>query len=1056
MSGRFITRMQVVKCDGRRERVSFDKILTRIESICDKLDLDRIDTFQVTKETIQGLRDGITTAEIDQYSSIKCAEKIQDDPQYDRLAAGLSISRLHKMTPSTFREATEKLFNNLDHQGNHNPLVTHQYHDFVMKHIDAIEAALDYERDYSFDFFGIKTLERSYLMKVNIDCGNKKILERPQHMFMRVSLAIHLDDIDAALETYDYMSRKYFTHASPTLYNAGTKTPQLSSCFLFQSEDSLHGIFNTISDAAQVSKYAGGIGIAINNIRANGSQIRSTNGTSDGIIPMIRVLNSVGRYVNQSGRRNGAIAVYVEPWHADIYEFCDLRKNLGDEEQRARDTFIALWIPDLFMKRVKAEDYWSLMCPNECPNLTTTYGDEFEKLYTQYEAEGRYKRRVKAEDLWYHILSSQLETGMPYMLYKDNVNRQSNQQNLGTIQCSNLCVSGDTYVMTRKGQFPIATLLGQYIDVWNGREWSNVLICQTGINQELVRVQLSNGSHLDCTLHHRFFLEDGREVQTKHLSVGDILLDYHLPDHIDPADEVTSDDVLPLNDTSDAIIAWFSQYVDNNATYDIDNMSFHALDEDKSFLLRIRLMLHNIGVDSEIRSVNDKWQLYIDHVSTYALYEKGLHSRHFTELPTIIPSQRHRVFVTNIQTLENHGTTYCFTEPIRHMGMFNGILTGQCSEIVEYTSPSETAVCNLNSICLPRFINDDGTIDYETLCYVAQICTRNLNKIIDINFYPTESTKRSNLMHRPIGVGVQGLADVYYKLGIPFDSDEARDINKRLFETIYYGCLKASMELAKQHGPYSSFDGSPFSKGILQYHMWGLTEDDLLMNFDWPTLIGDIKKYGTRNSLLTALMPTASTSQIMGNAESFEPRTTNIYTRTTLAGEFVIVNRYLIENLISLGIWNKEIRDELVFDNGSIANITEVPTHIKEVFKTGFEMKTKPILQQAVERGPFIDQSQSMNIFSRNPDFHMLTSSHFFGWSNRIKTGMYYLRTQPAVNPIKFGLDALTIRRINKKRAQSVAADNTSNVSDEDDDNTVLSQNGHYIPEPKECEMCSG
>lgn len=799
--------MQVVKQDGRKENVSFDKILRRIEILCTRLALTRVDAVEVAKDTINGLYNGITTEEIDHFASAICAEKIRDDPQYDKLATGLCISRLHKNTSKDFLVVTNRLYEN----GDKGHLVTKEYLDYVTFHIDKIQAALNYMRDYDFDYFGIKTLERAYLFRTrsdtpidntivkNTQTGKKlkldtkkeqiiqkkfgTIVERPQHLFMRVAIALNMDNLDHALETYELMSQRYFIFGSPTLYNAGSCWPQLSSCYLLKMDDSLDAIFELINEVAQISKRAGGIGISISDIRAHGSAIRGTNGHSDGIIPMIQVLNQVGRYVNQSGRRNGAIAVYIEPWHADVFPFCELRKNTGAEEMRARDIFLALWIPDLFMKRVQDDALWSLMCPDECPGLTKVYGEEFTKLYEKYEASGKYRKQIRAKELWFHILSMQIESGMPYMLYKDNINRQSNQMNIGVIQSSNLC-----------------------------------------------------------------------------------------------------------------------------------------------------------------------------------------------------------------------------------------------SEIVEYSDSNEIAVCNLSSLCLPRFV-EDNHYNYDKLRYVAQVATRNLNKVIDINYYPSDKAKQSNFKHRPIGVGVQGLADVYCMLDVPFDSEEARVINRKIFETIYFGCLTESNNLAKIYGPYETFwhnGGCPFSKGLLQYHLWGHESDYLLTDNDWDGLISSIKKYGTRNSLLTTAMPTASTSQLMSNSEAIEPITQNIYTRTTLAGEFVVINKYLVERLIKLGLWNKETQNELMYDKGSIQNISTIPDHIKAVYKTAFEMKTKPIVQQSIERGPFIDQTQSLNLFCKIPDFEMLTSAQFYGWKNKIKTGMYYLRTQPAVDPIEFGMDqeiidAIELKRGNKK-----------------------------------------
>jgi len=806
--------VQVLKNDGSLESVSFDKILRRIDILCKKMNLNRIDVIEVAQDTIGGLFNGISTEEIDHFTAVNCAEKIRDDPQYDTLAAGLCISRLHKMTNDDFMKVTDQLYFNKDDQDKLNPLVTKAYYDYVCANIDKIQPHLDYDKDYDFDYFGFKTLERAYLQRsrtkiVAPQIDNKDIvkirnekskrahlkekeikmrygttIERPQHLWMRVALSLNMDNIDEAIETYRGLSERTFIFGSPTLYNSGSKWNQMSSCFLLKMGDSIEQIYDTIKDVALISKRAGGIGISMSDIRASGSIIRGTNGTSSGPIPFIQELNWTGRAVNQGGRRNGAIAIYIEPWHSDIFHFCELRSNKGQEDSRARDIFLALWINDLFMKRVRDNKMWSLMCPDECPGLTQSFGDEFEALYEKYERDGKYKRQVPATELWFHIITCQIETGMPYMCFKDNANRQSNHQNLGVIQSSNLC-----------------------------------------------------------------------------------------------------------------------------------------------------------------------------------------------------------------------------------------------SEIMEYTNVDEIAVCNLASICLPKFITLDidnkPVFDYNKLVYVAGLLTANLNKVIDNNYYPVEKAKLSNLKHRPIGLGVQGLADVFCIFDVSYDSDEARILNRKIFESIYYGSVKKSIELAKRDGPYSTFKingGSPFSHGKLQFHLWNLDKDKLLMGFDWDTVINDIQVYGIRNSLLTTVMPTASTSQIMGNSECTEPIATNVYTRSTLAGEFTICNKYLVNKLISLGLWNSTIRDELLFDKGSVQQMMDIPDSVKAVYKTAYELKNKPIIQQSIERGPFIDQSQSLNLFCKTPDFDMLTSCHFYTWGNKLKTGLYYLRTQPAVDPIQFGLDAEIINDIKKRR----------------------------------------
>lgn len=706
-----------------------------------------------------------------------CASLMTYHPDYNKIASRISVERLHKATPENYKEVIHYLYYNYDDKDEHHPLITKNMYDIVQQNYEKIQNVLDFNNDYKFDYFGLRTLERSYLFRIhNTNVKEKKgekkgqIIERPQHLIMRVALGIHGENLDDAFETYKLISHKYFTQATPTLFNAGTNRPQLSSCFLFTFEDNIEQIFETISDVAFISKWAGGIGISLTPIRAKGSLIRGTNGTSDGIIPLCTMINKLGKYINQGGKRNGSIATFIEPWHSDIYDFCELRKNTGDENLRARDLFLGLWVPDLFMKRVLEDGVWSLMCPDECPGLIDAVGDDFEKLYTKYENEKKYKRQVRAINLWYHIMECQIETGIPYMLFKDHANRKSNQQNLGTIRSSNLC----------------------------------------------------------C-------------------------------------------------------------------------------------------------------------------------------------------------------------------------------------EIIEYTSKDEQAVCNLASICLPSFLKYvDGKYeyDYDKLQYVTRVIVRNLNKIIDINYYPTSKTSNSNLKHRPIGIGVQGLADLFNKLELPFGSDESKLLNKKIFETIYYSCVDESCKLAKLYGKYSSFENSPFSRGELQWHLWGLKESDLLMGFDWKTLIEDVKKYGTRNSLLTTIMPTASTAQIMGCSEAIEPYMSNIFTRATLAGEFPVINENLINTLIKNNLWSESMRKKIVLHMGSIQKIKEIPQYIKETYKTAFEIYQKDIITLSSERGPFIDQSQSLNLFMDQSNFDVLSNCHIYSWESGLKTGMYYLRSKPGVNPTQFGIDA--------------------------------------------------
>lgn len=785
--------MRVLKRNGSFEEVSFDKVLNRIRNLSSDLN---VDIFDVSQKVCGRIYDNVKTSELDELAAHICSSLMLDHPDYGVLASRIIISNHQKNTSPSFSETVQIMYDNVDNSGNKNPLVSEQLYKVVMKNKEKINNYIDYSRDFKFDYFGFKTLERSYLMRVD-----GVIVERPQHMFMRVAIGIHGQDLKDALQTYDLMSQKYFTHATPTLFNAGTPRPQCSSCFLVSSNgDSIDEIFDTVKDCALISKYSGGIGVHISDIRSKGSRIRGTNGTSTGIVPMLRVYNNVARYVNQSGRRNGSIAVYLEPWHADVESFLDLRKNHGNEEDRTRDLFLALWIPDLFMERVKTGGTWSLMCPDQCKKLNECYGEEFVTLYEDYEKEGRFLKQVNAQDLWFKILESQIETGTPYLLYKDAANRKSNQQNLGTIKSSNLC-----------------------------------------------------------------------------------------------------------------------------------------------------------------------------------------------------------------------------------------------SEIIEYSSPDECAVCNLASICLPTYIQD-GVYNFAKLHEISKVITKNLNKIIDLNFYPIEKARVSNLKHRPIGIGVQGLADVFAIMKMPFDSPEAAQLNKDIFETIYHGAVEASLEIAKRRheyaqealergpdersaelvtylkfneydprpeskypGAYVSFDGSPASMGKLQFDLWGASQSN--DRYDWEGLKQDIKKYGLRNSLFLAPMPTASTSQIMGFNESFEAFTSNMYKRKTLAGEFIILNKYLLEDMIRAGIWNKQLRDKLMLSDGSIQNIDEIPQNIKELYKTAWEMKQKVIIDQAADRGIYVCQSQSMNLYIEDPDYKKLTSMHFYAWGKGLKTGVYYLRTKPKAQTQKFTID---------------------------------------------------
>lgn len=784
--------MRVTKRDGSDEDVSFDKVLRRIRLLCSEL--NGVDPHSIAQKVCARIYDGVRTSELDELAAQMCASLVTEHPDYGVLAARLIVSNHHKNTSPSFSETMAMLYNACDVHGKRIPLISDELWNMIQLHKEKLNSVIDYERDYTFDYFGFKTLERSYLMKV----GGKTV-ERPQHMWMRVALGIHGSDLKDAIETYEMMSKKKFTHATPTLFNAGTQRPQLASCFLLGMEDSVQGIYKTITDSALISKDAGGIGIHIHNIRARGSHIRGTNGTSTGIIPMLRVLNTTACYINQGGKRNGSIAMYMEPWHADIESFLEIRKNHGNEEERCRDLFTALWIPDLFMKRVQENGEWSLMCPDECPGLAGVYGEEFEKLYEKYETEGRYRKKVKAQNLWLEVIKSQIETGSPYLCYKDHVNKKSNQSNVGVIRSSNLC-----------------------------------------------------------------------------------------------------------------------------------------------------------------------------------------------------------------------------------------------SEIMEYSDENEYATCNLASIALPNYIKD-GVFDFDELHKAAQILTKNINKVIDRTYYPVPETERSNKRHRPIGLGVQGLADAYALMRMPFDGPEAAELNKKIFATIYHGAVTASVAIAKKRqewieeydspdtssdrraeiekqlhrtegelalreykGAYETFVGSPASQGKLQYDLWGAEPHEM---WDWESLKKDIGKWGMRNSLLLAPMPTASTSQILSSNECFEPFTSNFYQRRTLAGEFTIINKYLIRDLIARGLWSPQIKNMILVSGGSIQNIEAIPQDLKDLYKTAWEIKQKVLIDQAADRGIYVCQSQSLNLFVEDAEFTKLTNMHFYAWKKGLKTGIYYLRTRPKAKTMAFSLD---------------------------------------------------
>lgn len=1178
--------MYVTKRNGKTEIISFDKILRRLRRLGTEVNL-KINYTTLTMKVIDQLYDKIPSTKIDELSADQCASLASTHPDYNTLAGRIVVSNHHRSTSASFSKVMRQLYDFKDGHGVNFPMISKELYQIVSSRGKELDAICKYERDYLIDYFGFKTLDRSYLMKIN-----RTTVERPQHMWLRVSVGIHGNDFDAVKETYEAMSQKYFTHATPTLFNAGTPRPQLSSCFLLSMEsDSIDGIYNTLKDCANISKWAGGIGLHIHNVRAQGSHIRGTNGSSNGIVPMLRVFNNTAKYVDQcvtpdtdiltkngykqiqdiqegdiicnrsvpespdfgkadfyrmndtadpnptnyinihnenstgivkhvvshavkdvelcviyssnvmqsgsyleddednsglpnadnvlrltsehpvfairsenwsnpretgewisagqlekydrmlfgpgresyqivtriertaytgilydleiaeesspnyltssallhngGGKRNGSFAIYLEPWHADVEMFLQMRKNHGDEELKARDLFYALWIPDLFMQRVKEGGKWTLMCPDECPGLADCYGDEFVELYTKYEREGRGKKTMIARDLWFQVLDSQMETGTPYILYKDACNEKSNQKNVGVIKSSNLCVAPETLILTDKGHLPIRDISGQNVNVWNGEEWSNVLIRKTGEDQELIEVKTSNGNSLHCTKYHKFYVVSKTETtvwkmeirEARDLKPGDQLYRCEFP--------LFSKDQMTL------VFEKLANLIDSGNNGSVNGGNFSIISYNHHQLEELKYLLQTCGTTARLKRIKGgKWELTISKHGVLRLSWYGFTCKTINIGESFVYNQTEGegecesfewdVMITDVIDNGRRDDTYCFTEPKRNMGVFNGILTGQCTEIVEYSSPDETAVCNLASIGLPMFVNQETcTFDFDMLHNIVKIATRNLNKVIDINYYPTEKTRRSNMRHRPIGLGVQGLADVFIQMGFPFYSDAAKDLNKAIFETIYHAAVEQSIELAKTEGPYESFAGSPASKGEFQFDLWHVVPS---AKYDWNIVRKDAMQYGMRNSLLVAPMPTASTSQILGFNECIEPITSNIYSRRTLAGEFILANKYLVMDLIKLDLWNEKIKNNIIANNGSVQHIEVIPQEIRDKYKTVWEISMRDLIDMAADRGAYICQSQSLNLWLEDPNYNSLTSMHFYSWKKGLKTGIYYLR----------------------------------------------------------------
>ena len=1057
--------MKILKRNGTYESLSFDKVLFRLKKLCNDESLGVLKTIDpdlIAQKTVSRIYNGISSSELDEEAariSIGMIENIE----YSQLASRIIISNIQKNTLGKFSSVMGMLYNNNDKSDKHSPIITKEIYDIVQMYPKELDDAIDYKRDFLFDYFGYKILEKSYLFKMN-----GRVVERPQHLYMRVSLQIHKNDIQNVIKTYNYISQHYFTMASPTLFNSGTHMNNLSSCFLMGTEDSVSGIFKTMGDTAKISKVGGGIGIHIHNIRSKGSVIRGTNGTSDGIIPMLKVYNDISCYINQSGKRKGSFAIYLSPEHPDIFEFLDLRKNQGTEEMRARDLFLAMWIPDLFMKKVQENGDWYLMCPDECPRLNDVYGDEYEDLYNSYVEKGMYRKKIKAQEIWSKILDSQMETGTPYLLYKDSINKKSNQKNIGVIKSSNLCVSPNTMILTSEGYFPIGTLENKIVNVWNGMNFTKTVVKKTGENQKLLTVYLSNGCKLTCTYYHNFYNEHGKKIAAQDLHPGMILLNYKLPIIYNPNnnlenayeigkkmgllcslnldEEQINDIIVPINYNLKSRVNWINGlFYESFGFYSNCGKKIVVLSSYyETFLEKVLYLLQTLGCKPYIIQ-GKRYELVIYDFDIQVLEELGVY---FPIEYICLNDEQYEIYnvyndnihVKDIVFETEISNTYCFKESERGMGVFNGVLTGQCSEITLYSDDKEYAVCNLSSIALPKYVkyNEEGEpyFDHDLLYTVAKDMVLPMNNVIDYNYYPTPETKTSNFRHRPIGIGVQGLADAFIKMKYQFESDEAKKLNKEIFETIYYATLKGSMELAKRDGAYSTFENSPFSKGLLQFDLWQESDGIDLKNYlsgrwDWDALKNDIMQYGVRNSTLLTCMPTASSAQIMGNSDTIEPFDSCIYKKRVLSGEYIVANKYLVKELTDLGLWDKEMKDLIIANNGSIQNIDKIPENIKKLYKTVWEISMKHIIDMSADRSVFIDMTQSLNLFMQNPNYKKLTSMHFYAWNKKLKTGMYYLR-QNVITPGKFNIDPELEKKLRENKKDEEKNDNDNNKDNND------------------------
>jgi ribonucleoside-diphosphate reductase alpha chain len=1183
--------MKIKKRNGNLEQLSFDKIIYRLKKLCNDKTLGvlkKIDPDVVAQRVVSSIYDGVQSTELDEEAA-RIAVAMTENMEYQKLASRIIISNMHKSTIECFSEVMENLYNNTDKSGNPMPIIADDIIEIVRANKDALNFEIDYNRDYMFDYFGFKTLEKSYLMKMwDNNTNEMRVVERPQHLYMRVAVGIHKDDIASVIKTYHLISQHYYTHASPTLFNSSTRMPSLSSCFLMGSDDSINGIYKTITDCARISKLGGGIGVHISNIRAKGSIIRGTNGVSDGIIPMVKVYNSTAVYVNQSSRRKGSFALYCEPWHADILEFLELKKNQGHDDVRARDLFYAMWTPDLFMKQVESDGDWYLMCPDECPGLPEKYGDDFEELYWKYVEEKKYRKVVKAQEVWKKILEAQIETGVPYICYKDSVNKKCNQKNLGTIKSSNLCseislfsddnqyaccFTGDTRVLTATGyqridqcdNLEVFSFFNNDTELKEQASFKRAKLIDNG-EKDVFKLICTGTKPIKATSDHLFLTITGRNNNKKVNKYK-----WKQLSELQPKDKILLPctnvlplyDITPTEDIAYMSIGWmlgdgWQSGGKNRVTYGVCFGPDEEYARDKvakCFSDMVNLCDdHKNGRHKSTSSCyKDKngvynWssskQSFIKYIKeTYGLHEK---TAHFKEIPdkikestpnqissflsglfsadgTVYIGNRKRfnvgltsasetllydtqellrcfgiesrcyyyyvktkdnyqgcLIIDNIKSIERFAQYIKFTlcqkkqdkltyglktvqkrETNRQYAVVKSVEYHGVEKVYDLNIPethnflAEGQVvhnCNLSSIALPKFVeyseNGKPYFNFEKLCEIAEYIITPMNKVIDNNYYPTPETAKSNFAHRPLGIGAQGLADVFFKMKLPFESKEAKQLNKEIFETIYYGCMKGSIELAKKDGAYSSFKGSPFSEGKFQFDLAqeydGIKLEEYLSGrWDWEALRKELVEYGARNSMLVALMPTASTAQIMGNIESFEPIDSCIFKRRVLSGEFMVVNKHLVEDLNKLKLWNKEMKDTIIANNGSIQSITEIPDNLKEVYKTVWEISMKSVIEQCRDRGVFVDQMQSMNLFMANPTYKKLSSMHFYGWKNNLKTGCYYLRSKAIASAGKFSVDANLEKQIRKKKQKGEELKREEEV--------LLCS----LDNPESCEMCS-